>query len=109
MGEVAYRLRLPPTSQIHLFFHISQLKKRLGKGEATTTTLPLMNDQGTLQPKPNEILGRRVRPLNNRPVTELLVRWQGQRAEDETWEGYYKLKKDLPTPCEQGVLRGEVL
>jgi len=39
-----------------------------------------------------EVLDRCSRPRNNRPLIELLIRWEGQTADDATWEEFYALK-----------------
>jgi hypothetical protein len=60
LGIVAYHLKLPPNSQIHLTFHVSQLKPRMGKGIAIEPSLPLMGPERGLRLVPKEILARKI-------------------------------------------------
>lgn len=46
--------------------------------------LPGVDPECSLCPKPEEVLDIRVRPVNLGPMTELLVRWQGQGVDDAT-------------------------
>ena len=59
IGEVAYRLDLPPESTIHLMFHVSCLKAKLGNHNVSISMLPSVNSQGILTTKPVAILQSR--------------------------------------------------
>jgi len=83
-------------SLIHLVFHVSQLKLKLGRSVEVISQLPLVNDHSVIQTKPKEILDRHSRWFYNRAMVELLVCWQGQLAEEEAWEPFHHLKSSYP-------------
>nr|GEZ26900.1 hypothetical protein [Tanacetum cinerariifolium] len=62
IGEVAYRLELPSSSQIHPVFYISQLKKCHGK-DHNVGVLPQLSEDGLLENQPMEILEKRLGKL----------------------------------------------
>ena len=95
IGEVAYRLKLPPQSQIHPVFHISQLKKCHGNGHQMGV-LPHLREDGLLDYKPQAILERRLGKLNNRPVMYVLIQWTNRPVEEATWEIYADLLQRFP-------------
>jgi hypothetical protein len=71
VGQVAYRLELPPSS-LHLVFHVSQLKKVVSEGTVVSTSLP--GDLPDLQ-FPEAVLKRRVVSKGLRSVVQVLVKW----------------------------------
>ncbi|GJZ20949.1 retrotransposable element Tf2 [Tanacetum coccineum] len=87
IGEVAYRLELPSSSQTHPVFHISQLKKCHGK-DHNMGVLPQLREDGLLENKPMAILERRLGMVNNKPVMFVLIEWTNKSVEEETWEIY---------------------
>ena len=48
VGEVAYQLEHPMESKIHNAFHVSCLKKVIGKHISISNTLPPLDDEGKL-------------------------------------------------------------
>ena len=91
IGEVAYKLQLPPDSKIHPVFHVSQLKKHVGLAQ-TQSTLPLLDDVGLIAKEPISILDRRMVKKHGHAVTEVLVQWRNSFPEDSTWETFADLQ-----------------
>ena len=48
IGTMAYCLELPPHSWLHSIFHVSQLKKQLGRSNRTVTKLLEVTDEGAI-------------------------------------------------------------
>ncbi|XP_075649825.1 uncharacterized protein LOC142620321 [Castanea sativa] len=96
IGTVAYKLELPPESGIHPIFHVSCLKAKLGQHITPIPTLRPVDDHEHLSPAPKGLLQQRTVQLRRRPVTEVLVHWEGSSAEDATWELLSQLQQQYP-------------
>ena len=111
MGAVAYKLKLPEGSQIHPVFHISQLKKRIGK-QIATPTLPIVGEEGEIKVEPVVALDRRLINRNGSPVAQVLIRWSNLPDQAATWEDYLFIRKKFPNfeveiaPRGQGAAEG---
>jgi hypothetical protein len=80
VGDVAYKLQLPPGAKLHDTFHVGLLKKFHGATPAGPGVLPpIRHGRACLEPvevtKSRVACGRR----------ELLARWIGQAAADAAW------------------------
>ena len=74
VGQVAYRLKLPSSAQIHNVFHISQLKKCKGT-VSHSGELPTCDDNGVLLVEPIAILDRKLAKKGNAATVFGLVQW----------------------------------
>ena len=86
IGAVAYELQLPEGSKIHSVFHVSWLKKVLGKKIEPCAKLPPLNDEGHLVLNPEVILDTQQKKLRNKTIIEYLIKWRNLPSEDATWE-----------------------
>ena len=96
VGQVAYKLQLPPGSQVHPVFHISLLKKRVGTKYTATTTLPKLGPEGQFLVYPYKLLERRSVKKANRAVVQWLIQWSHSIAEDATWEDAASVMEQFP-------------
>ena len=87
IGKVAYELELPMGRKIHNIFHVSFLKKAIGRNVVANMELPPIDDEGHLILQPEAILDTRKRQLRNRVIKEYLIWWRNLPDEDSTWEG----------------------
>ena len=56
VGEVAYAIDFPENSKVHNVFHVSCLKKAIGKQVTVSAELPPLDDEGKLILVPGKIL-----------------------------------------------------
>eukprot|EP00253_Pinus_taeda_P033368 PITA_33368 len=86
IGEVAYKLALPPTTKIHPVLHVSCLKKVIGNNCRIQSTLLEFYKEGSIWLQPEQVLDTRERHLCGRMIREVLVKWKDTSPEDATWE-----------------------
>eukprot|EP00253_Pinus_taeda_P027615 PITA_27615 len=84
--EVAYKLALPPTAKIHPVFHVSCLKKVVGNHCRIQTSLPELDEEGSIWLQPKQVLDTREWHMRNNTIKEVLVKWKDTSPEDATWE-----------------------
>jgi hypothetical protein len=96
IGKVAYKLQLPDSANIHLVFHVSQLKKHLGAKAIPQDNLPLVTDDGYIKTDPMQVLDTRALPRNDDIVTQWNVQWQNLSEDQATWEDKLFVKATFP-------------
>ncbi|XP_075085031.1 uncharacterized protein LOC142168271 [Nicotiana tabacum] len=96
VGQVAYKLELPPTSKVHHVFHVSLLKKKVGSKITTQTALPQTGNDGQFLVAPVAILQRQMVKKGNADAVKVLVQWSNLAPKDATWEDYADLKAKFP-------------
>lgn len=83
IGNVAYKLKLPDTSSIHLVFHVSQLKKCISDSTQVSHAIPEPSDT---HPVMESILGKRLCQVHCKMQPQVLVKWNGWPDQMTTWE-----------------------
>jgi hypothetical protein len=96
VGKLAYKLQLPEGVKIHPVFHVSQLKKHLGKHVVPEPGLPLITPDGRIKTKPLQVMETRSLPRNNVLVTQWLVQWANLSPADASWEDAHFIKTIFP-------------
>ena len=51
--------------------------------------MPPVEPNGVIQLEPIEVLARWTKQKNNYSVTELLIKWAEQTADDASWEEFF--------------------
>jgi hypothetical protein len=73
MGHVAYDLSLPIHSKLHPVFHVSCLKKVIGTKYWTQTSLPELDEEGSIWLQPQVVLDHCDLSLHQCTIKEVLV------------------------------------
>jgi hypothetical protein len=98
LGNMAYRLELPPTlADVHNVFHISQLKKSLKPpmDVVVNGVAPLNADL----PYPEylvKVLGQHDRVTRRRTIRFFKVQWSCHSEQEATWETEEFLHSEYP-------------
>ena len=97
VGQVAYQIQLPLGSLIHDVFHVSLLRKCVGRVSGSSPIMVEDTAATSSLPPPECILDERViKKGKYRPRTEVLVKWLGSAREDATWETKWRFAKAYP-------------
>lgn len=91
IGSVAYG------SQIHLVFHILQLKPFTPDYTLVYSVLPKLTDLQAIETGPIQILEHRLVQKGGGAIPQVRVQWSDLPASATTWEDYYMLKERFPT------------
>ena len=98
VGEVAYRLVLPPElSRIHPVFHVSILRKYISDHSHVLQpqTVEISEDL-TYEEYPVAIVDRQVRQLRTKEIPMVKVLWSNHTVEDCTWETKAVMQESYP-------------
>ncbi|GJW21976.1 reverse transcriptase domain-containing protein [Tanacetum coccineum] len=88
IGPVAYKLELPEElSNVHITFHISNLKKCLSDKSLFIPMKELrLDDKLNFVEEPVEMMDREVKQLKQSCIPIIKVRWNSKRGPEFTWE-----------------------
>ena len=86
IGTMAYKLDLPTSSRVHSVFHVSCLKKVIGENLPVQTIFPELDEEGKIILEPEAVIETRTRQLQNRSISEYLIKWKNLPTKDSTWE-----------------------
>ena len=98
VGEVAYRLALPPSlAGVHDVFHVSQLRRYVADPSHILDHSDLVIEPDhTFLEHPIRVLDRRVKMLRRREVPLLLIKWSRRSPEGATWETEESIRTSYP-------------
>ncbi|KAM6580404.1 hypothetical protein CsatA_004178 [Cannabis sativa] len=95
VGQVAYRLALPPSlSAVHNVFHVSMLRKYVSDPMHVLSyeALELQPDL-SYDEQPVQILDKKEKVLRTKTISLVKVLWRNSKVEEATWE----LESDMRT------------
>ncbi|XP_070668685.1 uncharacterized protein [Malus domestica] len=98
IGEVAYRLELPPElSKVHNVFHVSILRHYISDTSHVIPHQPLeINPDLTYDEEPITILDSKDKVLRNKTVSLVNVLWRNHSVEEATWETEDRMREMYP-------------
>ncbi|KAL0282370.1 UNVERIFIED_CONTAM: hypothetical protein Sradi_7263100 [Sesamum radiatum] len=94
IGEVAYRLTLPPSlSRIHDVFHVSLLRRYLSDPSHVLEVEPfVIKEDLRYEEIPLRIVDRKEQQLRTRSVAYVKIQWSNHTEQEATWELENKIR-----------------
>ena len=88
IGEVAYRLALPPyLSGVHIVFYVSMLRMYEPDPSHVLDWVELeVDEDATYEERPVQILDTREQVLQDKTILLVKVLWRHRGVEEATWE-----------------------
>ena len=98
VGEVAYKLALPPALDgVHSVFHVSQLRQYVPDPSHKLNYEELeVEPDHTIREQPIAILDRRMKKLRNKEIPLVLIQWSRRGVEEATWESEARMSESYP-------------
>ena len=98
VGEVAYKLALPPSlSAVHHIFHVSMLRKYISdESHVLSLDSVELGPDLTFEEEPIAILDRQVRKLRTKEIASVKVQWKHRSAGQATWETESNMRARYP-------------
>ena len=98
VGEVAYRLAMPPAlSGVHDVFHVSMLRKYVSDTTHVLSYENLELDRDlSYEEKPVQILDRKDKVLRSKTIALVKVLWRNSKVEEATWELESDMRERYP-------------
>ncbi|XP_026417571.1 uncharacterized protein LOC113313062 [Papaver somniferum] len=98
IGEVAYRLALPPSlANIHNVFHVSMLRKYHADPSHFIEWKDIqLNEDATYIEKPLRVVDSKEQVLRNKTIKLVKVIWQHHDTKEITWELESEIREKYP-------------
>jgi len=96
IGNVAYKLDLPPSAKIHPVVHVSQLKKHIPAATSVCPDLTTISTNPKALLVPEKFLDSKLVQRGSSAATLLLVHWSFLPPELATWEELQDLTRRFP-------------
>ncbi len=94
IGELAYRVELPPSLKVHNVFHVSVLKAYRSDGRVQPPPLPIDVDEDGELFAVEQVLQHRDRKIGRRrSVRKFLINWEHFGEEHNSWEAEANLNE----------------